>query len=96
MPGIDPLKNLPTRTEVSLENPVHAGIGLTLRNGTVYTIERDITEQIKKRPAGGVITIVVDAAEIPDDVIGEKPQPGGGFDASVENWENEVEADIII
>jgi subtilisin family serine protease len=29
-------------------------------------------------------------------IIGGKPQAGGGFDASVDNWENEIEADITI
>lgn len=96
LPGIDPLEKVATRTETIPMTPVHAGIGLTLRNGAVYTIERDITKQIRQKPAGGVITIVVDASEIPDSIIGGEPKPGGGFDASVENWENEVEADIII
>lgn len=96
IPGIDPLANVATRTYAEPRASVHAGIGLTLRNGNVYTIEEDITEQIRKRPAGGVITIVIDADELPDNIVGEEPKPGGGFDASVENWENEVEADIII
>ena len=96
LPGIDPLANVATRTYAEPRASVHAGIGLTLRNGNVYTIEEDITEQIRKRPAGGVITIVIDADELPDNIVGEEPKPGGGFDASVENWENEVEADIII
>lgn len=96
IPGIDPLANIATRTYAEPRASVHAGIGLTLRNGNVYTIEEDITEQIRKRPAGGVITIVIDADELPDNIVGEEPKPGGGFDASVENWENEVEADIII
>jgi hypothetical protein len=67
-----------------------------LRNGNVYSIEKDITDQMRKRPSGGVITIVIDAAELPENVVGEKPKPGGGFDASVENWENEIEEEIII
>ena len=96
IPGIDPLANVATRTYAEPRASVHAGIGLTLRNGNVYTIEEDITEQIRKRPAGGVITIVIDADELPDNIVGGEPKPGGGFDASVENWENEVEADIII
>lgn len=96
LPGIDPLANVATRTYAEPRASVHAGIGLTLRNGNVYTIEEDITEQIRKRPAGGVITIVIDADELPDNIVGGEPKPGGGFDASVENWENEVEADIII
>ena len=96
LPGIDPLANIATRTYAEPRASVHAGIGLTLRNGNVYTIEEDITEQIRKRPAGGVITIVIDADELPDNIVGEEPKPGGGFDASVDDWENEIEEEIII
>lgn len=96
IPGIDPLEKIMARTEVQPQDSIEIGIGLTLRNGNVYSIQQNITELIKRKPAGGVITIVVDAAEIPDSIIGEKPKPGGGFDASVDNWENEIEADIII
>lgn len=96
IPGIDPLAQNATRTEAQPQDSIGAGIGLIMRNGTVYPIQRNITEQIKQRPAGGVITIVIDAAEIPDSIIGNKPKPGGGFDASVDNWKNEIEADITI
>lgn len=96
IPGIDPLEKIMARTEVQPQDSIEVGIGLTLRNGNVYSIQRNITELIKRKPAGGVITIVIDTAEIPDSIIGEKPKPGGGFDASVDNWDNEIEADIII
>lgn len=96
IPGIDPLEKIMARTEVQPQDSIEVGIGLTLRNGNVHSIQRNITELIKRKPAGGIITIVIDAAEIPDSIIGEKPKPGGGFDASVDNWENEIEADIII
>ena len=96
LPGIDPLEKVLARANVEPKDSIQVGLGLTLRNGSVYSIQRNITEQIKRRPAGGIITLVVDAAEIPDSVINNKPQSGGGFDASVDNWENEIEADIII
>ena len=96
LPGIDPLAQAATRSEAEPQDSLYAGVGLTLRNGSVYSVEHNITDQIKQRPAGGVITIVIDAAEIPDSIIGGKPKPGGGFDASVDNWQNEIEADIII
>ena len=96
IPGTDPLEKIMARTEVQPQDSIEVGIGLTLRNGNVHSIQRNITELIKRKPAGGIITIVIDAAEIPDSIIGEKPKPGGGFDASVDNWENEIEADIII
>ena len=96
LPGIDPMATATSRTAVEPSVSVHAGIGLTLRNGLTYPVERDITEQIKKRPGGGVITLIIDTSEIPDSIVGGKPQPGGGFDASVDDWDNEINADVII
>lgn len=94
IPDCDPLKVIETGTDVQLPDSCYVGVGLTLSNGAVYAIQQNITEQIEEHPAGGVITIVVDAATIP-----EAPTPdtgGGGFDASVDDWENEINADIII
>ena len=78
------------------DTEVNMQIGLKLRNGSVYVMEKDITDQLKQYPVGGIITVVIDSSEIPDDVIGVKPKPGGGFDASVDEWGNEINADIII
>lgn len=94
LPGINPMEH--TRTPILTKDSVHMAVGLKLRNGTVYPLQQNITEQMQQHPTGGVITLVIDAAEIPDSIIGEKPKPGGGFDASVDNWENEIEADIVI
>lgn len=96
VPGVDPLERSRTRVPILTKDSTNIAVGLKLRNGTVYSVEQNITEQIKQYPAGGVLTIVIDAAEIPDSIIGAKPKPGGGFDASVDDWENEIEADIII
>ena len=96
IPGVDPLELRGQRSSVYPKDSVGIGIGLIMRNGTVYPIQRNITEQIKQHPTGGVITVVIDAAEIPDSIIGNKPKPGGGFDASVDNWQNEINADITI
>lgn len=96
VPGVDPLERSRTRVPIPSKDSTNIAVGLKLRNGTVYSVEQNITEQIKQNPAGGIITVVIDAAEIPDSIIGGKPKPGGGFDASVDNWENEIEADIII
>ena len=96
LPGGDPLERSRSRLPVETENKNNMTIGLKLRNGTVHYIVKDITDQLKQYPAGGVITVVVDAAEIPDSIIGAKPKPGGGFDASVDGWQNEFEADVII
>ena len=96
LPGIDSMERLRGRGPIEVENQVNMLVGLKVRNGSTYVMEKDITEQLKKYPAGGIITVVIDSSEIPDEVIGVKPKPGGGFDASVDEWGNEINADIII
>ena len=97
LPGIDPIHKVKARSGVQIADTTFVGVGLKLRNGIVYTQQHDVTEQMAEHPAGGIITIVVDAAEIPDSIINIKPPTSGGaFDATVDNWENEVEADITI
>lgn len=73
-------------------------IGLKLRNGAEYVISYDITDQMRKKPAGGVITIVIDALnQIPDKELEKKePKGGGGFNADVDPWTNEYDAEITV
>lgn len=96
LPGVDPMEYARTRTPVPARDSTCIAVGLKLRNGSVYPLQMNITDQMQQHPSGGVITVVIDAAEIPDSIIGGKPKPGGGFDASVDNWQNEIEADITI
>ena len=97
LPGIDPIKEVTRGVRAAEEDKNYIGIGLTLRNGYVYNITRDITDQMHEHPAGGVITIVIDASKIPDEVLEDKPDPqGGGFNAKVEDWSNEYDAEITI
>lgn len=42
----------------------YLGIGLTLRNGQTRTVSRDITDQLRQNPKGGVITICLSADDI--------------------------------
>ena len=94
VPAIDPLKVVEEGHTVQLADSCYVGVGLTLNNGTVYTIQQNVTKQLEKYPAGGVITIELDAETVP-----EAPNPGtggGGFDATVKEWENEINADITI
>jgi hypothetical protein len=96
LPGVNAMERFRARASVEVEEKVNMQIGLKLRNGSVYVMEKDITDQLKQYPVGGIITVVIDSSEIPDDIIGVKPKPGGGFDASVDEWGNEINADIII
>ena len=42
----------------------YLGIGLTLRNGQTRTVSRDITDQLRQNPKGGIITICLSADDI--------------------------------
>lgn len=97
LPGIVPIETTKAGTRAVELDKNFIGIGLSLRNGYTYTITKDITEQMHQKPAGGVITIYIDAAEIPQEIIDQRPQStGGGFNANVEDWANEVNAEITI
>lgn len=51
-----------------------------LRNGKTKTFERDVTEQLRNQPRGGVI--VVDGLTISEEEIGSD----SGFDVTVDDW----------
>lgn len=74
------------------------GIRFYLRNGYTHTEVFDVSEQMRKHPCGGIITVVIDAREsVSDEELNQKTtSSGGGFNASVENWQNEVNADVTI
>ena len=97
LPGIVPIETTKAGTKAIELDKNFIGIGLTLRNGYTYTVTKDITEQMHEKPAGGVITIYIDAAEVPQDVIDQRPQStGGGFEAQVQDWANEFNQEVVI
>ena len=97
LPGIDPLSTTKAGTRAEEKDQNYIGIGLTLRNGYTYTVTRDITDAMHAKTAGGVITIVIDANDVPQELLDQKQQQGGGgFNASVEDWANEVNAEVTI
>lgn len=96
LPGIVPVVEV-TRGGVEDLASTYLFVYPTLGNGlSIEPLQYDVTELMKERPGGGVITIVIDAEkEIPEDLI-YLPESDGGFDATVNDWENKIEADIII
>ena len=97
LPGIVPIETTKAGTKAVELDKNFIGIGFTLRNGYTHTVTLDITEEMHNKPAGGVITIYYDANNIPQEAIDQKQQTtGGGFNASVEDWANEVNAEITI
>lgn len=97
LPGTNPLETTKAGTKVAELDRNFLGVGLTLRNGFTYTVTRDITELMHQKPTGGIITIYIDANEVPQDLLDQKQQTaGGGFNAQVENWSNEINAEVTI
>lgn len=97
LPGIIPLETTKAGTKAAELDKNYIGIGFTLRNGYTYTVTRDITDQMHEKPTGGIITIYIDGAEIPQELLDKKQETtGGGFNASVEDWSNEVNAEVTI
>lgn len=97
LPGMNPLEATKAATKAPEIDRNFIGIGFTLRNNYTYSITREITEQMHQHPTGGIITIYFDASEIPDDIKNKKAQSsGGGFNAEVQNWSNEVNAEVTI
>lgn len=102
LPGIDPLeaRRVLNETGVAPENPEGnwIGLNLVLRGGKTYPVAVNISDQIANHPTGGIITVVINAGDIDRAIIDEKANPssGGGFNASVDNWENEVVGEVTI
>lgn len=97
LPGIYPLENSKAAARAPVIDKNYIGIGLTLRNGYTYIVTRNITDAMHIRPAGGVVTIYIDANEVPQGLLEQKPQEGGGgFGAEVDDWSNEVNAEVTI
>ena len=98
LPGIKPIVEV-TRGEGSkVKDSTYILIYPTLGNGLPIEqpLQRNVTELMEEHPGGGIITLVIDATkEIPDSLI-YLPVKDGGFDATVNDWDNEVNADLEI
>lgn len=96
LPGITPIQEVTRGAGVEPADSTFVGVGLTLRSGYTYVMQKNVTEQMKERPGGGVITLVIDAAkEIPDTLI-NRPASDDDFKATVNQWGNGIEADFTI
>ena len=97
LPGINPLEVRMNEGSADNVDENYVGVGLKLRNNSVYTITCDITKQMHECPAGGVITVLIDASQIPKSAIDpDIPPGGGGFGAKVKDWGDEVNSEVTI
>ena len=62
-------------------------------NGSNRNIRMDVTDQVRALPLGGVITLEIDVDDFPPD---ESAGGGGGFEALISGWDEEVGSTTII
>lgn len=67
--------------------PHYIEIGFQFFNGQSQTYSFDVTDQVRNLYKGGVITVVIDVAHLP---YPDPPGPNSGFDASVQDFEQEL------
>lgn len=60
LPGINPMAPTKNGSKAAVGNQNFIGIDFTLRNGRHYTVSYEITEQLRNKPAGGVLTVCID------------------------------------
>lgn len=63
-------------------------------NGSYKNIHVDVTDQVRALPTGGVINLEIDVDDFPPDE--GHPADGGGFDALLRDWDEEVGGVTII
>ena len=72
-------------------------LNVTFESGSYKNIRIDITDKLRELPTGGVITLEVDVDDFPpgpDDP--PTPGGGGGFEALIDNWGEEIGSTTII
>lgn len=68
-------------------------VNVTYLNGSWRNIRMDITDQVRALPLGGVIMLEIDVNDFPPD---ESAGGGGGFNALIGGWDEEVGSTTII
>lgn len=60
LPGINPMAPTKNGSKAAVGNQNFIAIDFTLRNGRPYAVVYEITEQLRNKPAGGVLTVCID------------------------------------
>lgn len=81
-----------TGSRTDLRNELY--VSLTFNNGATQILQFDVTDQVRRQTHGGLITVVIDAKDVPDP---EGPGSGSGtlFVPTVEDYD-EVIYDIVM
>ena len=91
IPGCDPYDEASVAASTSKHYLV---LSIAYNDGGYNNIHVDVTDQVRALPLGGVITVELDVDDFPPEV----PQPGGGggFDALIGGWEEQVGSHTVI
>ena len=91
IPGCDPYD--PASVAAAPDVPHYLVLNVSYYNGTYRNVRIDITDKVRALPTGGVIDLELDVNDFPPP---EDPQPGSGFQALVDDWEEEEAGYTIV
>lgn len=92
LPGCNPYDDASVATAPAGEH--YYVLNVSYVNGSWRNIRMDITDQISALPLGGVITLEIDVNDFPPDE--SSGTGGGGFQALIGGWDEEVGSTTII
>lgn len=71
-------------------------LNITFYSGRYKNIRVDITDKVRELPTGGVITLELDVNDFPPGPDDPDDPVGGGFEALISDWDEEVGSTTII
>lgn len=93
IPGCNPYDEASVAATESLHNLI---LSITYSTGTYKNIRVDITDKLRELPTGGVITLELDVDDFPPGGDDPPVPEGGGFNAVIGEWAEEVGSTTII
>lgn len=91
IPGCNPYDK--ASVEAASDGRHYLVLNITYANGSTRNVRADITDQVRDLPTGGVITLDIDVNDFPPD---ESAGSGGGFNALIGGWDEEVGSTTIV
>ncbi len=90
IPGCNPYDDA---SVAASESKHYLVLNVSYVNGSTRNISMDVTDQIRALPTGGVIPLEIDVDDFPPD---ESAGGGGGFQALIGSWDEQVGSTTII
>ena len=91
IPGCNPYDD--SSVAAAPEGKHYLVLNITYVNSTNRNISLDVTDQVRARPLGGVISLEIDVDDFPPDDSGGG---GGGFNALIGDWDEQTGSTTII